>query len=408
MAEYNNVQVYSGKDLASQQQEAPKANDLGTLIKAQTPGIAKAIGGLTAEERRNRAERFARICATAVRMNPKLAACSHDSFLGAMMTCAQLNLEPNTPQGLAYLIPYFNGRKRQYECQFQVGYKGLMQLMYRSGMVASFNADVVYRGEVETGLFRYESGIRPTIEHKIDLLDDSARTLNPADIVAAYAAVVLKTGEPILRLVTRKDIDAARKLNPSDSPAWNNHYAAMAIKTAIKRLAAWMPQTEIISMAIEKDSVADREMAETSASEEATPAIFIAPELQKPVIEAITEPTQDEKPESPSPSPAPEAPKPEPAPEPAPEQPKAEEKKEEPVAKKKEKAADNAVTPQLKLYKALEEQCDGDIVSMQCLLNTIAGNDKHEIGQIPQFTDFVAERFLNLLEEHLKKLEKAT
>jgi phage RecT family recombinase len=181
-------------------QQAP-APSVENQIMQMKQEFARAIGGATPEEQQRRAERFARVCVTAFRQTPKLQMCSPGSILGAMMTCAQLDLEPNTPNGLAYLIPY--GR----ECQFQIGYKGLLQLMYRSGAVASFNADVVFKQEVEQGLFKYTSGIHPDIHHEINLLDGSARSGNPADIVAAYACCVLKSGEPIIRLVTRKEID---------------------------------------------------------------------------------------------------------------------------------------------------------------------------------------------------------
>ena len=236
-------------------------NSLPDLIMRSKPQFALAIGGSTPAQRQERAERFTRICLTAMRQTPKLAQCEPASILGAMMTCAQLNLEPNTPQGLAYLIPY--GR----ECQFQVGYKGLMQLMYRSGAIASFNADVVYRQEVEQGLFEYESGISPRISHKIDLLNPEARTGRPEDVIAAYAAVVLKTGEPIVRLVTKMEIDQARALNRGNSPAWRDHYAAMAIKTAIKRLSAWLPVTKV---------------ADAFAAEEATAPAEAVVEHEKP------------------------------------------------------------------------------------------------------------------------------
>lgn len=236
-------------------------NNLPDLIVRSKPQFALAIGGSTPAQRQERAERFTRICLTAMRQTPKLAQCEPASILGAMMTCAQLNLEPNTPQGLAYLIPY--GR----ECQFQVGYKGLMQLMYRSGAIASFNADVVYRQEVEQGLFEYESGISPRISHKIDLLNPEARTGKPEDVIAAYAAVVLKTGEPIVRLVTKMEIDQARALNRGNSPAWRDHYAAMAIKTAIKRLSAWLPVTKV---------------ADAFAAEEATAPAESVVEHEKP------------------------------------------------------------------------------------------------------------------------------
>lgn len=230
-------------------------NSLPDLIMRSKPQFALAIGGSTPAQRQERAERFTRICLTAMRQTPKLAQCEPASILGAMMTCAQLNLEPNTPQGLAYLIPY------NRECQFQVGYKGLMQLMYRSGAIASFNADVVYRQEVEQGLFEYESGISPRISHKIDLLNPEARTGNPEDVIAAYAAVVLKTGEPIVRLVTKMEIDQARALNRGNSPAWRDHYSAMAIKTAIKRLSAWLPVTKVADAFAAEEATAPAEAA---------------------------------------------------------------------------------------------------------------------------------------------------
>jgi recombination protein RecT len=56
---------------------------------------------------------------TALSNNPKLQECTPQSFLGAMMQAAQLGVEPNTPLGQAYMIPYRN--KGQMECQFQLG-----------------------------------------------------------------------------------------------------------------------------------------------------------------------------------------------------------------------------------------------------------------------------------------------
>ena len=101
---------------------------IGQLIQGQIPAIAMVVGGTTKAERDRRAERFARICLTAVRNTPKLANCTMESFAASMMICAQLDLEPNTPQQLAFLIPFENRKRGIVECQFQVGYKGLLQL----------------------------------------------------------------------------------------------------------------------------------------------------------------------------------------------------------------------------------------------------------------------------------------
>ena len=83
---------------------------IGQMIEAQISAIAMVVSGSTPNERRKRAEKFARICLTAVRNTPHLNECSMPSLAAAMMTSAQLDLEPNTPQGLAYLFPLYGMR----------------------------------------------------------------------------------------------------------------------------------------------------------------------------------------------------------------------------------------------------------------------------------------------------------
>ena len=95
-------------------------------------------------------ERFTRITLSALSTNRKLQETTPASFLGAMMTAAQLGLEPNTPLGQAYLIPFRN--KGTLECQFQLGYKGLIDLAYRSGQITVIQAHTVYANDE----FHYE------------------------------------------------------------------------------------------------------------------------------------------------------------------------------------------------------------------------------------------------------------
>ena len=83
-------------------------------IKKMQGEIAKALPSVLTPER------FTRITLSALSTNPKLAQTTPKSFLGAMMTAAQLGMEPNTPLGQAYLIPFKN--HGVLECQFQLGY----------------------------------------------------------------------------------------------------------------------------------------------------------------------------------------------------------------------------------------------------------------------------------------------
>ncbi len=291
-------------------QIARKPNTIGELIQAQIPAIAMAVGGKTPEERKRRAERFARICLTAVRNTPKLANCTMESFAASMMICAQLDLEPNTPQGLAFLIPFENRRRSITECQFQIGYKGLLQLAYRSGVVQSFNADVVYENEIKAGMFEYRKGIMPTIRHDVDLLNPNLRE---GKIVAAYAACTLTGGQPLLRVVDAKEVEraqkssasmaAARKYNKGDYSPWQTSPEAMWMKTAIKRLAAWMPQTEMLALAVDTDDRAERgesfAIEEKSGVEQLNTALANAVAEEQPAIETTAQAgeTIDTKPE---------------------------------------------------------------------------------------------------------------
>lgn len=123
-------------------------------IKQMEGEIAKALPSVITPER------FTRITLSALSANKQLAQTTPQSFLGAMMTAAQLGMEPNTPLGQAYLIPYRN--HGQLECQFQLGYKGLIDLAYRSGEVSIIQAQVVY----ENDEFEYSFGLEPKLNHK--------------------------------------------------------------------------------------------------------------------------------------------------------------------------------------------------------------------------------------------------
>ena len=87
------------------------------MVRAMAPELKKALPSVLTPER------FTRIALSALNNTPQLKQCTPMSFISALLTAAQLGLEPNTPLGQAYLIPYKN--KGALECQFQIGYKGL-------------------------------------------------------------------------------------------------------------------------------------------------------------------------------------------------------------------------------------------------------------------------------------------
>lgn len=101
------------KQVAVQTEAGNGVRSIKDLVVQMGPQIAKALPTVLTPER------FTRMVLTAMSTNPQLQQCTPNSFLGAMMQAAQLGVEPNTPLGQAYLIPYRN--HGNLEVQFQLG-----------------------------------------------------------------------------------------------------------------------------------------------------------------------------------------------------------------------------------------------------------------------------------------------
>lgn len=197
-------------------------------VQVMLPQLAKALPSVITPER------FMRMVLTALSTTPKLALCTRDSFLGAMMQAAQLGLEPNTPLGQAYLIPYDNRKKGVTECQFNLGYKGLLDLAYRSGEVSTVQAHVV----CERDEFEYSLGLEPTLMHKPSLVGRGM-------MIAVYGVFKTKSGGYGFEVMSKADVDEhMRKYSKAaakgNSP-WQTAYEEMAKKTVLKRVLKYAP-----------------------------------------------------------------------------------------------------------------------------------------------------------------------
>ena len=190
-------------------------------------------------------ERLARVATTELRKNPKLLNCNPQSFLGALMQCAQVGLEPGSALGLAYIIPY--GK----EAQFQIGYKGLLALMWRSEMIASIQAECVYEGDH----FEYANGIPPALKHVPKENRDGA-----AKITHAYCVIGTTTGGWVFRVMTFDEIEKVRKDhskgNSAGSP-WVTNWPEMACKTVLKRTSKRAPISAEASRSVGLDDMSD-------------------------------------------------------------------------------------------------------------------------------------------------------
>jgi recombination protein RecT len=188
------------------------------------------------------ADRMTRVCLTALRREPKLLQTKPESLMAAIMVCSQLGLEPNDPRQLAYLIPYKD------ETQLIIGYRGYIELAMRSGMVTSIQAMTVF----EKDEFEYEQGLELKLRHVPYMgLEE------PGKITCAYAIATMSNGSKAMVVVPRRDIERARLANPAvkagRKSAWDEWYPEMAMKTAVRRLAKFMPQSPEFARAVEAD-----------------------------------------------------------------------------------------------------------------------------------------------------------
>lgn len=207
-------------------------------IRSYENQIAKALPSVITPER------FTRIAMTAVTQNPKLGECTPGSFIGSLLTAAQLGLEPNTPLGQAYLIPYKN--KGIPECQFQVGYRGLIELAHRSGEIKDLSAHIVY----ENDDFEYELGLDPKLKH-IPAKSDRG------NIAWVYAVYHLTSGGFGFEVMSAEDVNNHKKQYSKSyadkcSP-WNTSWEEMAKKTVIKKALKYAPMKTDFVRAVVSD-----------------------------------------------------------------------------------------------------------------------------------------------------------
>ena len=198
------------------------------------------------------AERFSRMALTAVSSNPKLAECSPQSFMGALMSAAQLGLEPNTPLGQAYLIPFKN--KGRMEAQFQLGYKGMIELAHRSGEFKNIEAHVVH----ENDEFSYAYGLEPELIHRPALKDRG-------EVICYYAVYTLVNGGFGFEVMSKEDVQEHAKkysqaYNSSFSP-WTTSFDEMAKKSVIKRVLKYAPIKTEFARAVAADETIKTELS---------------------------------------------------------------------------------------------------------------------------------------------------
>lgn len=221
------------------------------------------------------AERFCRVAISAVGRVPKLADCTPESVMAAMMTCSELGIEPDGRR--AHLIPY--GK----ECKLIIDYKGLVELAKRSGDVSNIHAQTV----CENDAFEYNTG---EIVHKIDFRRERGQ------MYAAYVIINFKDGGKHAEVMTKQDIDRIRQRSKAGANGpWVTDYDEMAKKTVFRRASKWVTLSPEIRDALDKDADSPTPLVSALAAD----MPLSLPEPEAGVVDVPAEVQAQEQPKAP-------------------------------------------------------------------------------------------------------------
>ncbi|MEB3169120.1 MAG: recombinase RecT, partial [Synechococcaceae cyanobacterium] len=260
------TQVQTRPAGALQQRSDAKPGSIEALLRS--PQISEQIK--LALPKNLDSDRLLRIALTEIRRTPKLAECSQASLLGALFQCAQLGLEIGGSLGQAYLVPY--GR----DVQFQLGYRGMIDLAMRSGRVESIEARAVFLGDE----FHCTFGLHSDLQHTPDWSNPDRN--DPKKLTFVYAVAHLRDSKrPQFVVMSRAEIEGIRKRSKSgNSGPWATDYEAMALAKVTKRLFKWLPVSTEIARAVAADDAADAGLRQETAID------HLLPQEAEPVQEA--------------------------------------------------------------------------------------------------------------------------
>jgi len=200
-------------------------NILGSdQAKAQ---IAKALPSIC------KLDRFMRIAVTAITKTPKLAECTQESLMACLLDCAQLGIEPDGRR--AHLIPYGD------KCTLILDYKGIVELVRRSGEVVTIHADMVCKNDA------FEVDMGEVKKHVIDYTKDRG------EVYAFYAYAKMKDGSLQTEVMTVAEVEKIRQGSKGkNSTPWTQHFNEMGKKTVFRRLSKWLPMQAEIAVKLQE------------------------------------------------------------------------------------------------------------------------------------------------------------
>lgn len=210
--------------------------------------------------------RFITTIVSAVSTNPNLARCEHSTILSAALQGEALKLSPSSQLGHYYLVPYEDNKNHRIMAQFQMGYKGYIQLAMRSGQYKDLDVMDIREGE-------YKGKDKQTGKPVIEFIeDDDEREELPIIGYFAYFELLNGFRKSLYWSKTKMEKHAMQysKGYASDVKKgnqytfWSKDFNGMAFKTMLRQLLSkWAVmsiemQTAMVSdMAVIKENSYD-------------------------------------------------------------------------------------------------------------------------------------------------------
>ena len=246
--------------------------------------INKVLGG-------KNGTRFITSIISAVNANEQLQQCTNPSILSAALLGESLNLSPSPMLGYYYMVP-FNDKNKGKVAQFQIGYKGLIQLAIRSGQYKKINVMSIKKGELE-----YFDPFNEEI--KVKLMVDNWDAREKAETIGYYAMFELVNGFK-KAIYWSKDQMEAHAMQYSQGyrakkgyTFWEKDFDAMAHKTLLRQLLSkWGIMSTELQAAVEADeAVINEDGSKTYVETEEV--IDVQEPTPAPAEEAAPAPDQD-------------------------------------------------------------------------------------------------------------------
>lgn len=278
------------------QEQRPKFS-----VMVSTPAYQKLINNTLKDQ--NRAQRFVAAITSAVAVNPALQECDPATVLSGALLGESLGLSPSPQLGQYYLVPYENRKKGCKDAQFQMGYKGYIQLALRSGCYKRLNVISVKAGELlrfdplteeielnmipnederekaptagYLAMFEYLNGFKKTIYWSREKMVNHADRYSPAFSKNATGGKYPKVSF---------DDYCAKNFPKGDewkySSFWYKDFDAMAYKTMLRQLISkWGIMSVELQKAFEEDSRQEQDAEYLQAEEPKLPDPQQVPDL---------------------------------------------------------------------------------------------------------------------------------